>query len=94
MSISPFPPADFHVDVGIELTREGQPVTEAAIDTIWDMIFMNHGPFETQIPHVGQGAYRASYDFFMFGPWQLDTTVRLPGSEPIDFAISVYVWPA
>lgn len=94
VSIAPFPPSDFHVDVGMELTRDGRPVTDASIDTIWDMIFMNHGPFETEILHFGDGAYRASYDFFMFGPWQLDTTVRVPESDPIDFAVSVYVWPA
>ena len=93
IQISPFPPDAFDVEVDFSLTRNGEPITDAAIDTVWDMILMGHGPFETRIPHVADGTYSTSYDFFMFGPWQLDTKLQIPGTDPIEFAISIYVWP-
>ncbi len=93
IEMTPFPPTAFDVEVELSLTRNGEPITDAAIDTMWDMIVMGHGPFETQIPHISNGTYSTSYDFFMFGPWQLDTELQIPGADPIEFAISIYVWP-
>lgn len=93
IQVSPFPPDTFDVGIELALTRNGDPITDAAIDTVWDMIVMGHGPFETRIPHVSGGTYSNSYDFFMFGPWQLDTELQIPGIDPIEFSISIYVWP-
>jgi hypothetical protein len=94
LNVSPFPPDAFDVDVEIELTRDGQPITDASINTVWDMIVMGHGPFVSPIPHQNGGTYTVHYDMFMFGPWQLDTTLSIPGLDPIEFALSLYVWPA
>jgi len=93
IQVSPFPPNTFKEEIEVTLTRNGEPITDAAIDTVWDMIVMGHGPFETRIPHVSDGTYATSYDFFMFGPWQLDTELQIPGIDPIEFSISIYVWP-
>jgi len=93
IQVSPFPPNTFEVGIELTLTRHGKPISDAAIDTVWDMVVMGHGPFETQIPHVSDGTYVVSYDFFMFGPWQLDTELQIPGIDPIEFSISIYVWP-
>ena len=93
IQVSPFPPDAFEIGIEFTLTRNGEPITDAAIDTVWDMIVMGHGPFETRIPHISAGTYSVSYDFFMFGPWQLDTDIQIPGIDPIEFSISIYVWP-
>jgi len=93
INLSPYPPNTFDVAIDFSVTQNGEPITDAVIDTVWDMIVMGHGPFETQIPHVSDGTYSASYDFFMFGPWQLDVEIQIPGTDPIAFAISIYVWP-
>jgi len=93
IQLSPFPPDTFKEELEVTLTRNGEPITDAAIDTVWDMIVMGHGPFETRIPHISDGVYATSYDFFMFGPWQLDTEIQIPGTDPIEFSISIYVWP-
>lgn len=93
IQVSPFPPNTFKEEIEFTLTRNGEPITDAAIDTVWDMIVMGHGPFETRIPHISDGTYATSYDFFMFGPWQLDTDIQIPGIDPIEFSISIYVWP-
>jgi len=93
INVSPFPPNAFKEEVELTLTRKGEPITDAVIDTVWDMIVMGHGPFETRIPHVSDGTYAVSYDFFMFGPWQLNTELQIPGIDPIEFSISIYVWP-
>ena len=93
VNVSPFPTNTFKVDVELIITRDGVPVTDAVIDTVWDMIVMGHGPFLSTVPHASNGTYAVSYDFFMFGPWQIDTDLTIPGIDPIDFSISIYVWP-
>lgn len=92
VSIDPFPPARFDVVVEFEITRDGVPVGDATIDTVWDMTFMRHGPFDTRLAPAGGGVYGADYEFFMFGPWQLDTVLTTPDTRH-EFAVSVYVWP-
>jgi len=93
IEMTPFPPTTFDIEFDLLLSQNGVPITDAVIDTRWDMIVMGHGPFETRIPHITDGRYSASYDFFMFGPWQLDTELQIPGIDPIEFSISIYVWP-
>lgn len=93
IEMTPFPPTTFDIELDLSLSQNGVPITDAVIDTQWDMIVMGHGPFETRIPHVTDGLYSTSYDFFMFGPWQLDTEIQISGADPLEFAISVYVWP-
>lgn len=92
--VDPFPPSSFNVDVMIEVTKDGEPVSGATVDTLWDMTLMTHGPFTTTLDASGDNAYGTSYDFFMFGPWYVDTTVAAPGVEPVEFRLSIYVWPA
>ena len=94
VTLDPFPPEDFDVDVGLQLSRDGEPVTDTTIDTVWDMTIMAHGPFESRLDAGPDGTYSASYYFFMFGPWYVDTTVTPPGSDPFEFRLIVYVWPA
>ncbi|HSG80414.1 MAG TPA: hypothetical protein VLD62_12600 [Acidimicrobiia bacterium] len=95
VELDPYPADRFDVDVRYRLQRaDGAPIDNATIDVDWDMRFMFHGPFETRMTPVGGGAYEASYEFFMFGPWYLDTTVAVPGAPPIDLSIDIYVWPS
>ena len=95
VDIDPYPADRFDVDVRYRLQRaDGAPIDNAVIDVVWDMRFMLHGPFETRMDAFGEGAYAASYDFFMFGPWYLDTTVEVPGVPPIELTIDIYVWPS
>lgn len=93
--VSPYPPATFDVDVDLFLmSAMEEPVTGAEISVLYDMMFMNHGPFQTAIAEVGGGHYVASYDLYMFGPWVLETYIKAPGGEPSVFLpISIYVWP-
>jgi hypothetical protein len=93
VNVSPFPTDQFQVDIELIITHNDLPVTDAVIDTTWDMIVMGHGPFLSHIPHTSDGTYVVSYDFFMFGPWQIDTDLKIPGIDPIDFSLSIYVWP-
>ncbi len=93
VTVTPFPPTSFDIDVMLELTRDGAPIVGATVDTVWDMTLMTHGPFTTALGTAGDGAYGTSYDFFMFGPWYVDTTVTAPGAEPVEFRLSIYVWP-
>ncbi len=95
VSISPFPPTDFDVDVEFRLTTStGGPIDDASVRAEWDMPFMFHGPFETAFEPSGDGRYTAPFDFFMFGPWELMTFVSAPGHPPSEpLALSIYVWP-
>ncbi len=94
-TISPYPPDSFHMDVDLYLTTsENQPVIDAEVAAEWDMVVMWHGPFETEFTNVGEGHYVASFDLFMFGPWQLITSFQLPGqANTNEVELSVYVWP-
>jgi hypothetical protein len=94
VAISPYPPDRFDLFVHIELLRDGVPVTDATIDTVWDMTLMGHGPFETRLTPIGGGAYETNYAFFMFGPWAVDATATMPGVDPLEFRLSFYIWPA
>jgi hypothetical protein len=94
VTVDPFPPASFAIDVTLELSKDGEPLTDATVDTVWDMTVMAHGPFDTTFDPLGSGTFETSFDFFMFGPWYVDTTVTTPGAEPVDFRLSIYVWPA
>lgn len=95
VSVSPYPPSDFNVDVDLHLTdATGTPVTDASVTSDWDMIFMFHGPFSSSFAHVGAGHYTASFDLFMFGPWEFVTDVNTPAhEEPETLTLSIYVWP-
>jgi len=93
VTVSPFPPTEFTTDVELRLTdAAGSPVTNAVITTEWDMV-MVHGPFFTAFEHVGDGLYRApSFDFFMFGPWQIDAAIVTPQDE-VAVSLAIFVWP-
>ena len=95
VELSPYPANRFDVDIRYQLRRrDGEPIDNAAVDVTWDMSFMPHGPFDTSMAPTGNGMYEASYDFFMFGPWFMDTTLTVPGVPPIDLRLSIYVWPS
>lgn len=93
VTVSPFPPTEFTTDIEFTLTdAAGGPVTDAVVNAEWDMV-MVHGPFYSSFEHVGDGHYRAaSFDFFMYGPWQLETTIATPAGDAA-FKLAVFVWP-
>lgn len=93
VTIDPYPPSTLRLDVDLEISRNGQPLNDATIATVWDMTLMTHGPFATTLEPIGDGAFTTSFDFFMFGPWYVDATVSAPGDEPVAFRLSIYVWP-
>jgi len=95
VSVSPYPPTSFDVAVDLSLTTvEGVPVDDATISADWDMVFMWHGPFETEFSSIGAGHYAAPFDFFMFGPWELVTSFTTPAyDQPDDLSLSIYVFP-
>lgn len=95
VSVSPYPPSTFDLDVDLYLTDvTGRPVDDATISVEWDMAFMWHGPFLSEFRGVGAGHYVAPFDLFMFGPWEFVTRVTAPGyDQPDDLSLSIYVWP-
>lgn len=95
VSLSPYPPTVFDIDIDIRLTTtEGEIVDDATISTVWDMDVMPHGPFSTQFRNSGNGQYSASFDFSMFGAWAIDTHISHPTFDsPDDVSLVVYVWP-
>jgi len=95
VTVTPFPPTTFDATVDLLLTTaDGTPIVDAEVITVWDMAVMWHGPFETRFANLGDGHYLARFDFFMFGPWQLETQVRVPRHAPVDdISISIYTWP-
>ncbi len=95
VSLSPYPPTFFDIDIDIRLTTpEGEVVDDATISTIWDMDVMPHGPFSTQFRNIGDGHYSASFDFSMFGAWGINTHISHPTFDsPDDVSLVIYVWP-
>lgn len=95
LTVSPYPPSDFDVDIELSLTDEsGEVITDAVISADWDMAFMWHGPFHTDFIPSGNGVYRASFDLFMFGPWEFETRIATPGTDQHrDLTFSIYTWP-
>ena len=95
VSVNPFPPTTFNVDVDLLLTNaDGMPIDGGTITADWDMVFMWHGPFVTEFTPIGNGRYSAPFDLFMFGPWELRTQVTAPGYEqPGELSLSIYIWP-
>ena len=95
VSVSPYPPTSFDLDVEVVLaTAEGEPIADANITAIWDMTIMHHGPFEAEFTNSGDGRYAAFFDLFMVGPWGLDLDVSVPGYQnPDQVSVIIYVWP-
>lgn len=95
VSVNPYPPTSFDVDVDLHLTTvDGEPVADADVLAVWDMVVMYHGPFETNFVNLGNGHYAAPFEFFMFGPWELMTHISSPThGSPEQIALSIYVWP-
>lgn len=93
--ISPYPPTGFSVDVDYYLTTlEGEPISDANIEVDYDMMFMAHGPFFNSLNNLGNGHYITTYDFFMYGPWIIETYIVAPTQgESAHVPISIYVWP-
>ncbi len=94
--VSPYPPTEFATDVDFYVTTiDGEPVDDADISIVWDMLFMTHGPFFAAPENIGGGHYLAPLEMFMFGPWELDTTVTAPSTGTSEnVTIAIYVWPA
>lgn len=95
VSVNPYPPSQFDVDIDLLLTdAAGQPVENASIRTDVDMALMGHGPFSSDFVSAGNGRFNASFDLFMFGPWEFVMNVTAPGhDQPDNLTMSVYVWP-
>jgi hypothetical protein len=94
ISVDPYPPVNFDpMTVNFALTKDGAPLAGATMTVSYDMRFMAHGPFFLDLGSGAAGTFTSTYSFFMFGPWQIDATVVAPGSAPIEFSISIYVWP-
>jgi len=94
VTVTPYPPVNFDpMTVDFAMTHDGAPVEGATMTVSYDMRFMAHGPFPLDLGAGTVGTFTSTYNFFMFGPWQIDATVTPPGSEPLHFSISIYVWP-
>ena len=93
VTLTPYPPTEFDCATDFLLTQNGEPVTNAEISLVYDMFIMGHGPFTTPVENLGGGRYRTDHDFFMYGPWELIPTVRIPGNPTTEFTLSVYIWP-
>ncbi len=94
VTLNPYPPVNFDpATVAYMLTRDGEPVTGAAITVSYDMRFMYHGPFLADLGTGADGTFTSTHNFFMFGPWQIDVTATPPGAGPLTFSLSIYVWP-
>lgn len=95
LTVSPYPPTTFDLEVDLFLTTvAGEPVSDASVVALWDMMVMEHGPFRTPFTNMGNGHHVASLDFFMFGPWQLTFEVEPTAdgrSETVN--LSIYLWP-
>lgn len=95
VTVSPYPPTTFNIDVDLLVTdASGAPVEGATVTSEWDMVFMWHGPFDTEFQAVGDGRYTAPFHFFMVGPWELVTQVTAPGYQnPDPLSLFIYIWP-
>lgn len=94
ITADPYPPDNFDPSrVNFVVTRNGETVEGATMWTQYDMRLMLHGPFPVDLGTGTAGVFSLVYQPFMFGPWQVDATVTFPGSDPIPFSISIYVWP-
>ena len=93
--ISPYPPTGFNVDVDFYITTaDDEPIVDAEIFVEYDMMFMLHGPFFTSPKSLNNGHYISSYDFYMYGPWVLETFITAPSYvSSSEIPISIYVWP-
>jgi len=94
VTIDPYPPTRFDVDVDLLLTApDGTPVADAGLAVVWDMVIMGHGPFRTDFENAGAGHYRSHLNLFMFGPWDLDLEIDASYDLPDDLSVSLYIWP-
>lgn len=95
VTVDPYPPVGLSAQVGLDLylTDElGAPVRGAAIEIIYDMLTMAHGPYESVILDRENGHYLTSLELLMFGAWGLKTQIRVSeGAEPLELTIVLFL---
>lgn len=79
--VDPYPPTRLTTWVDLFLSRGpgGRPVSDAEVIMEYDMRFMYHGPFKVIGDNLGDGHYLFTLDYIMYGAWDQDLEIHLPG---------------
>lgn len=77
--VDPFPPNTLRAWIDIYLTDGGTPVLDADLSIDYDMLAMEHGPFESEPVNLGGGHYLFTVDYIMYGEWDQTVRVRVNG---------------
>ncbi|MGH2619189.1 MAG: hypothetical protein ACRDHG_01285, partial [Anaerolineales bacterium] len=87
ITMDPYPPVGLSAQSVLDLylfDPAGQPVRGAAIEIIYDMLSMAHGPFQPPTIERDSGHYLTSLDLLMFGPWGMEVEILEPtGTAPV-----------
>jgi hypothetical protein len=77
--VSPYPPG-IRADLDLYLLhgRDGEPITDAKVELISEMVFMDHGSYALSGKSVGEGHYVMPLNFLMYGEWVMEIYIRAP----------------
>lgn len=90
--LDPYPPTQFTALLDVNLTRRGQPVSNASVSAAYDMKGMAHGPFNSQAKNLGNSHYLFTMDYIEFGSWEHKLVIYLP-EDHYEMAVGVVVSP-
>ena len=87
--LAPYPP-NWQTDLHLYLLNRNDfsPVTDADVDLLYEMVWMDHG-IDGQVGRkVADGHYVLPLDFLMYGDWSVDTRITLPeGKKHLRFIV-------
>lgn len=74
--VSPYPPG-LRTDLDLYLLQgiDGTPVTDATVELVSDMVFMDHGSFALPGKSIGEGHYVLPLNFLMYGEWHVEFNI-------------------
>lgn len=79
--VDPFPPSAARSLLDLHLLKEGQPVPDAEVNMVNDMVSMAHGAFKADGKSAGDGHYHFSLKYPMVGVWRQRITIRAAGQH-------------
>ncbi|MDP2936718.1 MAG: hypothetical protein Q8O86_09545 [Dehalococcoidia bacterium] len=90
--LDPYPLTRLTAKLDVNLTRRGQPVSNASVSAAYDMKGMAHGPFNSQTKNLGNSHYLFTMDYIEFGSWEHKLVIYLP-EDHYELAVGVVVSP-
>lgn len=90
--LDPYPPTTLSSTLDVLLRQDGRSVEDGSVSVAYDMLAMDHGPFNATAKGIGGGHFVIALRYFMFGSWEQTLAIRA-GAERLELPLVVIAHP-